>query len=290
MAAAAVTASCGSGPATRAELCDTYDALSRQLLEGNGIFTNPLFRAADKLGKAAQSYEGDAEVNSAGDDLREIADADETTGGELTDASAPIAAECGKPPLTFNALLGPNDEDSPGDGSPGSAPSGAPEQPSAVAESAAVQVDGNFLLSQEDATGRAAPSVTGSSFDGSPVTVGGATGKVTLVAFVAHWAPHAQESVPTVVSWAEANPDVRVQFVSTGANPERPNYPPSAWLASEGVTGDVLVDSDSSDAAVAYGLTALPYFVAINEDGSVAATTEGAVTETDLDRLMGSAR
>ena len=77
--------------------------------------------------------------------------------------------------------------------------------------------------------------------------------------------------------------------MSTGANANRPNYPPSAWLASEGVTGDVLVDSDSSDAAVAYGLTAYPHFVLIGEDGTVSGTLTRTATESDLDRLMAGA-
>lgn len=288
VAAAALTLpSCSSGPTTKAELCDSYDELSEQLLEGNGIFGNPLFKAAGKLGRAAENYEGDASVRSAGEALSRIADSDETTGGELSDAAGPIGSHCGRPPLAFNALMGPDDrsgdDTSDGEGDADTVESGWGD---VVTEGAPLEVAGGPLPDDgEGAEGMAAPKLTGSAFDGSPVTVGG-PGEAAVVMFVTHWSSHSQESVPVAVRWAEANPDVRVVFVSCDARADQNNYPPSRWFAQEGASE--VIAADCADAASAYGLNAYPYTVAVDGDGNVAGTWVGTVTESDLDRLAGT--
>lgn len=97
---------CSSGPTTKEALCEGYDDLSAQLLEGNGLFGNPLFRSAGNLGDLASNYEESGAVQSDGDALGAIADSEETDGGELSDATGAIAQECGKPPLSVNAIIG----------------------------------------------------------------------------------------------------------------------------------------------------------------------------------------
>jgi hypothetical protein len=98
------TAGCASGPSTKSELCASFNTLDQQLLKGNGVFGNPLFRAADDLGDVAARYP-DATVSRDGAALHKIADSDSTSGGELMDATGHIANVCGHP-LGLGALFG----------------------------------------------------------------------------------------------------------------------------------------------------------------------------------------
>lgn len=95
-----------TGPSTQQEVCNDYSDLSSQALEGNGIFGNPVFNAAESLGDTASRYEGDANVSAEGAELKAIADSDSTSILELQEASVSIAAMCGQAPLAINAFVG----------------------------------------------------------------------------------------------------------------------------------------------------------------------------------------
>jgi thiol-disulfide isomerase/thioredoxin len=135
------------------------------------------------------------------------------------------------------------------------------------------------------AVGQAAPTLRGVSFDGTPVSVLG-TGRPTVVLFLAHWCPHCQAEVPQLQEWRDGGQlpaDVDWASVSTGVRSNLDNYPPSAWLADEGWTVPTLADSEDGTAAVAYGLTNFPYFVAVRADGTVAARATG---ELGLEQVL----
>ena len=124
-----------------------------------------------------------------------------------------------------------------------------------------------------------APTVQGASFDGSPVAIQ-PNGRPTAIVFVAHWCPHCQREVPVIQSWINANGMPQgVDFVSvaTGIDPSGPNYPPDAWLAREGWTLPVIVDPTNS-VAMAYGLSAYPYWVFLDGEGKVVSRTTGELT------------
>jgi len=74
-------------------------------------------------------------------------------------------------------------------------------------------------------------------------------------------------------------------LVSTAVSRERPNWPPSAWLRDAGLNVPVLVDDGQSSAAAAYGLSAFPFFVAVDADGKVVARRSGELAPTQLDQL-----
>ena len=97
-------AGCSSGPSTKAEVCEKYEALSAQVLKGNG-FGNPVFDAVDALAGKADAYEGDTDVQADGEQLRAIADSDSTSIGELESATSSIGSLCGGS-LLMNALSG----------------------------------------------------------------------------------------------------------------------------------------------------------------------------------------
>jgi thiol-disulfide isomerase/thioredoxin len=154
-----------------------------------------------------------------------------------------------------------------------------------------VTVSGNPLPQFTDtagdpAVGMTLPTLEGHDQSGAPMTIG-ADGRPTMIMFVAHWCPHCQREVPVVQQWVDDGrlPEgVDLVSVSTAIDPSRPNYPPDAWLADEGWTAPVLVDADNS-AAQAVGLSAYPFFVAINGNGTVAQRTTGELTTDQLDAI-----
>jgi cytochrome c biogenesis protein CcmG/thiol:disulfide interchange protein DsbE len=167
----------------------------------------------------------------------------------------------------------------------------------AAAEVQSVEVSGSPLPelanpASDPAVGQPAPAVSGASFNGTGVSIGGA-GRPQLIFFLAHWCPHCQKEVPLIVDWLDDQgmPDgVDLRAVSTGVNEAAPNYPPSAWLAEEDWPVRTLVDDDSSSAAAVFGLSGYPFFVALDAEGRVAARASGELTVPQIEALVEAAR
>jgi cytochrome c biogenesis protein CcmG, thiol:disulfide interchange protein DsbE len=172
----------------------------------------------------------------------------------------------------------------------GSSSSGGGVKPGQV-EIAPVAVSGTPLPTLTDPTndpavGKTAPTLTGVTFNRSPVTIGN-TGQAHVVIFVAHWCPHCQAEVPRIVSLAKAGQvPVPIVTVATGTDSSAPNYPPSAWLAREGWPYPVLVDSKTETAATAYGLPGYPFLVFVNAQGQVVGRLSGEIAPSDLTKLF----
>jgi cytochrome c biogenesis protein CcmG, thiol:disulfide interchange protein DsbE len=168
--------------------------------------------------------------------------------------------------------------------------------PDAAAEVGPVEVTGAPLPELADpardpAVGQPAPTVSGASFNGTPVSVGGAGPEVVF--FMAHWCPHCQKEVPLIVDWLDDKgmPDgVDLRAVSTGVNEVAPNYPPSSWLAEEDWPVRTLADDERSSAAAVFGLSGYPFFVAIDAEGRVAARASGELTVPQIEALVEAAR
>jgi thiol-disulfide isomerase/thioredoxin len=161
-----------------------------------------------------------------------------------------------------------------------------------VAETRPVTVTGTPLPKLPDsgddqAVGKTIPEVKGQSFDGTPVDIR-SDGRPKLILFVAHWCPHCQREVPLLTSYLKSHPlpkGVDLYTVATATNPQRPNYPPSAWLDKVGWKAPTLADSDDAKAADAFGLSAFPYFVAVDGSGKVVARTTGEITTDEFATL-----
>jgi cytochrome c biogenesis protein CcmG, thiol:disulfide interchange protein DsbE len=139
----------------------------------------------------------------------------------------------------------------------------------------------------DPAVGQVIPEATGQSFDGSPVAIRN-DGRAKLIVFVAHWCPHCQKEIPLLADWLKSNSlpsGVDLYTVSTGVDSKRPNYPPSSWLDEEGWKAPTLADAKDGKAADAYGLSAFPYFVAVDGSGKVVARTTGEITTDDFEDL-----
>lgn len=158
-----------------------------------------------------------------------------------------------------------------------------------------VLVDGPALEARGDgatdpAVGTEAPVLSGYDFDHQPVVVDARqTGGPTMLVFLAHWCPHCNREVPRLLDWKERGlvPDgLRVVGITTGSREDQPNWPPSKWLDDFGWPWEVLADSQTQDAALAYGVDGYPFMVLIDADGKVAHRMSGEVEVEDLVRIV----
>lgn len=162
-----------------------------------------------------------------------------------------------------------------------------------VAQTAPAETIGTSLppyTTPDPAIGLAAPGISAQTMEGTQVLVE-ADGTSRVFGFFAHWCPVCQTELPTVVEWLDANPlpeNVEVLAVSTGVDPGRGNYPPSEWFEDEGWTGTVLLDSEQGDIARGYGLTAFPFWVAVDGDGTVVARVAGEIDDAAFAALVGT--
>ena len=141
----------------------------------------------------------------------------------------------------------------------------------------------------DSAVGQPAPTLSGTAIDGEEITIEPGDGTPKAIAFLAHWCPHCQREVPTVVSWAENGgvPDgVEVLGVATGIERNRGNYPPHDWFERENWDFPTLVDGDAA-AARAYGLTTYPYWVLVDGEGNVVERWAGETTSDQLSQRIG---
>jgi thiol-disulfide isomerase/thioredoxin len=175
-----------------------------------------------------------------------------------------------------------------GGGSSGSNSSASKSSSSGLKQTQPVNVSGTpqpqFGDNKDAAVGKAAPVLTGKSFDGSPVTVP-VNGKPTMIVFGAHWCPHCQREFPEIVDWLAGGgaKNANVVAVATGTNADAPNYPPSSWLDRIKWPDNVMADSGDATAAQAYGLPSYPFIVFVKADGTVAMRTTGEVPTSTLD-------
>jgi thiol-disulfide isomerase/thioredoxin len=156
-------------------------------------------------------------------------------------------------------------------------------------ETAPVTITGEPIPALTDeaadpAVGQAAPTISGSSFDGSAVDIDWSKGP-TMVVVVAHWCPHCNREVPQLVKWkasGEVPAELQVVAISTNARPDAPNYPPSKWIADEGWTWPVMADDDNSSAAQALGVSSFPYIAIVGTDGKLITRWSGELGQSGI--------
>jgi thiol-disulfide isomerase/thioredoxin len=146
------------------------------------------------------------------------------------------------------------------------------------------------FTSPDPAIGLAAPVISAQTTEGTRTQLE-ADGTARVIGFFAHWCPVCQSEVPTVVDWLEANPlpaNVEVVAISTGVDEGRGNYPPTEWFEAENWPAAVLLDSEDSDLALGFGLTAFPFWVAVDSDGNVVARLAGEIDDAAFGALVAS--
>jgi cytochrome c biogenesis protein CcmG/thiol:disulfide interchange protein DsbE len=177
--------------------------------------------------------------------------------------------------------------------SEGSAESEAatPAAPAVLQTSPSLDVVGDALVpfadpNNDPAVGVVAPVITGQSFDGTDVTIGGETDGPTMLVFLAHWCPHCNDEIPELVKLREAGTlpeNLNIIGISTAVADDRENFPPSEWIVDKDWTWPVLADTDTAEAFLAYGGTGFPYTVMLFPDGSVSARKSG---NESADRIL----
>jgi len=124
---------------------------------------------------------------------------------------------------------------------------------------------------------------------GDPIMVDPADGTVRLIGFFAHWCPHCQREVPRVSQWLAENglpEEIEIIAISTAVREGAPNYPPSEWLVNENWPTQVIVDSEESELATAYGLGGFPYWILVDATGTVIHQSSGELTEEQFGYLV----
>jgi len=164
--------------------------------------------------------------------------------------------------------------------------SDAAESDAVLEMSSSLDVNGDALVAFDPAVrdptvGVAAPMITGQQFDGSDLTIGGASEGPTMLVFLAHWCPHCNDEIPEIVELRDAQTlpdDLNIIGISTAVVDDRPNFPPSQWIIDKDWTWPVLADTEAADAFQTYGGTGFPYTVLLDSDGSVIARKSGNET------------
>jgi len=157
----------------------------------------------------------------------------------------------------------------------------------------AVTITGNPLPAmqsgmQDQSAGLPVPGLSGIDTSGAEVAFS-ADGRAKIILFVAHWCPHCQDEIPVVRDWLAGDPltdDIDLYTVATFTDPTRGNFPPTTWLEQEGWTAPVILDDENSSAARSFGITAVPAWVFVWEDGTVAFRGTGKPDAAGLDAVV----
>lgn len=173
--------------------------------------------------------------------------------------------------------------------------SGLPVIPSGQVTFGDVQVTGTPLATASStpgaadaAVGSTAPTLTGETFTGAPLTIP-AAGKPAIIMFVAHWCPHCNAEVPKIVDDLAASglPNgVDLYAVATGTNAQAPNFPPGDWLHDKGWPVPTIADDQTGTAANAFGVASYPTFVVLDAQGKVVARTSGELPMDQFHQLI----
>jgi thiol-disulfide isomerase/thioredoxin len=158
-----------------------------------------------------------------------------------------------------------------------------------------VQVDGDPLPpgeTPEAGVGLPVPRLTGTDYDGNPVTIAPGEDGPMLIVVMAHWCPHCNREIPLLVDWEESGqvPEgLQVVGISTAATEGRDHFPPGTWLDELGWDWPVIADDEAQTAAAAVGTTGYPYMLFVAADGTVQAHASGELPIEAIQQLADAA-
>ena len=160
----------------------------------------------------------------------------------------------------------------------------------------AVTVEGQPLPEYQGdpdpAVGMVAPTLIGTTYDGTPMEIVPGEGGPMMVVFFAHWCPHCNDEIPVLLEWRDSGAipeELQVVGVSTAVNDARPNFPPDEWLADFGWDWPTMADDAEATAFLAYGGSVFPFFVILGADGTVKARNSGELPIEALNELVETA-
>jgi thiol-disulfide isomerase/thioredoxin len=136
------------------------------------------------------------------------------------------------------------------------------------------------------AVGQQAPALQGATFSGSAMSITpGGDSNSTMLVFLAHWCPHCNREVPRLVEWHDKGlvpKNLRVIGIATASRNDQAYWPPSEWITNLKWPFEVMADSETGQAAAAYGVDGFPFIAIMNSSGKVVARHSG---ELELDQL-----
>lgn len=125
-------------------------------------------------------------------------------------------------------------------------------------------------------------------YSGTTVRVDPADGRKRVWMVWAHWCPYCQEELPLLATLypdlAETYPDVELTTVTTSIDPTRGN-PLGDYLEAEAFPFPVLVD-ESSEISARLGVSAFPFWVVTDGDGTVLYRSAGYLGEARVVELL----
>lgn len=146
---------------------------------------------------------------------------------------------------------------------------------------------------EDFAVGAFAPIPTGIDLNGNNITVSTRKGleekKASIIVFLAHWCSHCQREVPMIQKFVNEHgypKDLNLFSVATHIDKKRNNYPPNDWLQRENFTVPVIFDDEENNIAESFGLSAFPYWVFLNPDGTVYMRHAGSLSEDQFYQVM----
>ena len=80
--------------------------------------------------------------------------------------------------------------------------------------------------------------------------------------------------------------NINLFSVATHVDKNRNNYPPNEWLEREKYTVPVIFDDEENSIAESFGLSAFPYWVFLNPDGTVYMRHAGSLSEDQFFQVM----
>ena len=146
---------------------------------------------------------------------------------------------------------------------------------------------------EDAAVGAFAPVPTGVDLYGNPITISTRIGleekKSSIIVFLAHWCSHCQREVPMIQKFIDSNgfpQNINIFSVATHIDKTRNNYPPDEWLEREKYTVPTIFDDEENKIAESFGLSAFPYWVFLNPDGTVYMRHAGSLSEDQFNQVM----
>ena len=173
-----------------------------------------------------------------------------------------------------------------------------PDNGTAAAEYQPVTASNPALVPLGDGTtdaavGVEAPSLQGANFAGNAVSITpGEDGNPTMLVFLAHWCPHCNREVPRLVEWYEKGlvpKNLRVVGITTASRNDQAYWPPSEWITNLKWPFEVMADSETGQAAAAYGVDGFPFIAIMNGSGTVVKRNSGELELSELTAMVNEA-
>ena len=160
--------------------------------------------------------------------------------------------------------------------------------PADTAESTAAQSGAQQTAEDAAAESAAAPDFTAYDADGNAVQLSDYFGKPLVLNFWASWCGPCKSEMPAFQQAYEQEDGVQFLLVNmTGGRETQADA--EALLAEEGYTFPVLFDLDL-DAAMTYGVTALPTTYFLDAEGNLVAWAQGAIDAETLQKGLSMIR